>query len=102
MDIDVLNDGDVKVVFPKGRIDSSTAPEFEKVVMPLVNGGAGKVKLNFSHVTFLSSAGLRTLVLAAKVLKARGEKLTIQAVPATTFQVLAVSGLTTFIDAQPA
>lgn len=52
---------DVSLVHVDGNIDSSTYQEFEKRVQELIDGGARYVLIDLSHVSFLSSAGLRAL-----------------------------------------
>jgi anti-sigma B factor antagonist len=102
LEIEIIRDHDMTIARPKGRIDSATAPDFDKAVMPLVNGGETIVGLDFQDVTFLSSTGLRTLVMAAKILKGRGQRLSITSIQAAVFQVLTISGVTSFIDAKQA
>ncbi|HIJ62043.1 MAG TPA: STAS domain-containing protein [Rhodospirillaceae bacterium] len=100
--VDVTTEGGVTVASPRGRIDSNTAPDFEEAFMPLAKDGAIDIRLDFSDVAFLSSAGLRVIVMASKALKTRGQKLSILSVPANVLEVLTISGLTTFIDVQAA
>ena len=52
---------DVSLVHVDGNIDSSTYQEFEKRLQELIDGGARYVLIDLSHVSFLSSAGLRAL-----------------------------------------
>ena len=80
LEIEIIREHDVTIARPKGRIDSATAPEFDRTVMPLVSGGETILRLDFRDVMFLSSTGLRTLVMAAKVLKGRGQKLSITSI----------------------
>ena len=52
-----------------GRIDHTTAKAFENEFLPLLNGCSGedrKVLLDLNGVPYMSSAGLRVLILAAK------------------------------------
>jgi anti-anti-sigma factor len=60
---------DVLLVQSTGRIDHTTARAFEEALLPLLGGTAGegqKVVLDLSGVTYMSSAGLRVLTLAAR------------------------------------
>lgn len=52
---------DVTLVHVHGNIDSSTYEAFEKRVQGLIDEGARYVLIDLSHVSFLSSAGLRAL-----------------------------------------
>ena len=52
-----------------GRVDHTTAEAFEHVLLPLLDGCSGEGKkalLDLSGVAYMSSAGLRVLILAAK------------------------------------
>lgn len=54
------------VIFPKGRIDSTTAQEVEKEIFDIANENKGfkKLILDFSEVEYISSAGLRSILRA--------------------------------------
>ena len=49
----------------------------------------------------MSSAGLRVLLLAAKALQKRGERLQLVHVPPHIHNVLNLTGFTSFIDIEP-
>jgi anti-anti-sigma factor len=60
---------DVILVRVAGRIDHTTAKAFENTLLPLLDGYSGEAKrvlLDLSGVAYMSSAGLRVLILAAK------------------------------------
>ena len=60
---------DVIVMRVEGRIDHLTAKDFENGLLPLLNECTGETKkavLDLSGVTYMSSAGLRVLMLAAR------------------------------------
>ena len=63
MDISIRELGSIKVVEIVGAIDSMTAPEAQEQINPLASPGC-KVILDLSRVPFMSSAGLRMLLLA--------------------------------------
>lgn len=61
--------GKVLVLTPVGRIDHATAEAFQEAFLPYVNNCAGDhsmIVLDLSGVEYMSSAGLRVLMLAAK------------------------------------
>ncbi|MDV7340356.1 STAS domain-containing protein [Terasakiella sp. A23] len=58
------------VLTPNGRIDSQSAPEFQSSVIGLIEGGQSRVVLDFSKIEYISSAGLRVVLMAAKRCKA--------------------------------
>ncbi|RAU22276.1 anti-sigma factor antagonist [Paramagnetospirillum kuznetsovii] len=59
--------GDATVLVPLARVDSSTAKIFEAKVLAVVNGGAAKIVVDFSELNYISSAGLRVVLVGAKM-----------------------------------
>ena len=47
-----------------GRVDSSTAPELEKVLLGLIQSGQKNIVVNMQDTDFISSAGLKALLSA--------------------------------------
>ncbi len=62
MDINVTKQNEVTVVQVVGEIDGSTAPVAQEQILPAVQAG-GKVLLDMSRLEFMSSAGLRMMLL---------------------------------------
>ena len=52
-----------------GRLDSNTSPEFEKKIFEVIDDGTKSVVVDFASLDYISSAGLRVLLKAAKELK---------------------------------
>ena len=61
------NDGNLNVVLD-GRLDTTTAPDFENFLANNYNGEAMLV-LDFEKLSYISSAGLRVLLAAQKKTK---------------------------------
>ena len=55
----------------EGRLDTVTSPELEKELKASLNG-ADSLILDFSKLDYISSAGLRVLLSAHKVMSAKG------------------------------
>jgi anti-sigma B factor antagonist len=53
-----------EVVSVSGRVDSSTAPDLEKVLLGLIQAGQRNVVVNLRDTEFISSAGLKALLTA--------------------------------------
>ena len=62
MDINITKQDQVTVVQIVGEIDGSTAPVAQEKILPAVQSG-GKVLLDMSRLEFMSSAGLRMMLL---------------------------------------
>lgn len=81
-----------------GSVDSTTAPALQTAVLQATEAPSGSVELNLAEVSFLSSAGLRALLMASKALQKRGERLTVSNVPPHIYNILSLTGFTSFID----
>ncbi len=56
----------VLVLNPLGRIDGTNAKEFEDALLGRIEAGDAQILMNFEGVNYISSAGLRVLLMAAK------------------------------------
>ena len=65
MEIEVKNDGALTTFIIKGRIDTMTAPDLENAISTDIQD----LTMDFSDVNYISSAGLRVLLLAQKKIK---------------------------------
>jgi anti-anti-sigma factor len=57
------------VIAPVGRLDSVSSGELERRVVERIDGGARRLVVDLAGVEYISSAGLRVLLMAAKKLK---------------------------------
>jgi anti-anti-sigma factor len=81
----------VRIVAPVGRIDINTAPEAEAALLPKFEGARGVV-VDFAELTYISSAGLRVLLKAAKLSKGSGVPLALANMAPPVLEVFEVSG----------
>lgn len=93
-----VSDG-LLVVRPKNRIDSGTAASFEQRCIDLLGHGPNKVVIDFAEVDYVSSAGLRALLVTAKKAKSLGGALTLCGLRGTVKEVMAVSGFDVILGA---
>lgn len=77
MHIDQETDGSAVVLSPHGRLDATAAPVFEEAANKAVKEGATGLVFDFANLSYISSAGLRVILIAAKALKPIGGKLAI-------------------------
>ena len=63
---------DALILVPEGRLDSNTSKEFEQQLMGKIDAGNLRIVLDFSRLDYISSAGLRVLMMVAKRLKNEG------------------------------
>lgn len=79
MQIDVSEDSGVVFIEPVGSIDGKTAPEFHDTVLALLQPNARTV-LNMTKVDFMSSAGLRSMLLIYQQAKAKDSRVVLTGV----------------------
>ena len=77
----------------EGRIDTTTAPQLEAELKTSISG-VKELYLDFAGVEYISSAGLRVLLSAQKVMNRQG-KMVITNVNETVMDVFDVTG---FVD----
>ena len=61
--------GATLVIAPAGRVDSVSSGELERHVVARLDAGERQLVIDLAGVAYISSAGLRVLLLAAKRLK---------------------------------
>jgi len=72
MEVIKTNDTRAVVAAVKGRVDTVTAPEFEKKISEIMDGENMPLVLDCSGLEYISSAGLRSILVISKALKPRG------------------------------
>ena len=87
-------------VRPVGAVDSHTAGKLEQPLLEAIAEVKGTVELDCADVPYMSSAGLRVLVLAAKQLREHDAKLRLINVSPSIQTVLKVANFTAFVDLQ--
>ncbi len=101
LDVTEAQEGGVLVVSPAGRLDSVTAGGFEAQLLKHIGEGTNKMVLDFAKLDYISSAGLRVVLLAGKKLKAAGGKLALCELNQQIREVFAISGFITIFAVHP-
>ncbi|WP_026396081.1 STAS domain-containing protein [Acetobacterium malicum] len=92
MKIDVKQDGEIFVVELEGRMDTNTSPEFQKEMEAYYSKEGFNMILDFDRLDFVSSAGLRVLLLIQKKSKALNGSLVIKNVKPEIQEVFDMTG----------
>lgn len=90
MTIEKTNNGSELTVALTGRLDTTTAPQLEAELKQSFTG-IEKLVLDFAALEYLSSAGLRVLLAAQKIMNKQGE-MTIRNVNETIAEIFEVTG----------
>lgn len=97
MQFSTRTSNDIHIVAITGSLDSTTSPEAQKS-LDAVLAGAKKVLLDFSHLDYISSAGLRILLGAAKQLRAKGGTLGMFGLNQSVREVFDISGFSSILS----
>ena len=81
----------------KGRLDADSSSEAEKVVKKALEGPTKRVLFNLGDLEYLSSAGLRVLLSAAKEMRRREGKIVLCSLNAFVKEIFEVSGFQSLI-----
>jgi anti-sigma B factor antagonist len=104
MECKVRQIANVVLIEVMGRIDHTTAKAFEDALSPHVSGCAAEDKillLDFSGVTFVSSAGLRVLMIAAKQCRKQNGKMVLAALRPMIQEVFQISRFDSLFELFP-
>lgn len=86
------NKGDYLVVHASGRMDATTAGEFEAQCDAWVAADEKQVVVEMGGIEYISSAGLRSILTSAKKLKAIGGEMRFAGLSGMVADVFKVSG----------
>ncbi len=94
MEISQEKSNDVAVITLKGRLNVTTTAELEKVFDKLFEDGETKVLVECRELEYISSAGLRALLSAAKQFKKVSGEIALSGLSQNVKQVFEISGFT--------
>jgi anti-anti-sigma factor len=78
------------------RIDTATSADVERHIATVLDQQAAALVLDFTQVVFVSSFGLRVLLMVAKRCRKQNTRLALHSVPKQIVELLSLSGLTQF------
>jgi anti-anti-sigma factor len=93
MELEITEHKRVSVVSITGRVDGSTAGDFEDALNNLTQTGKNNIVLDMASVDFVSSAGLRVLVNTRKAVKAAGGDIVLAKPSEQVVETLDIAGL---------
>ena len=84
-----------------GRIDGSNAVEFEAAIRTAIKESDRAVIMDFEKLSYISSAGLRVILLMAKLLQNRDTKLVLCSLSDPVREVFEISGFDKILPIHP-
>ena len=94
MQIDVKKSHDLLIVSVEGRMDTVTAPEFQQRMEELLDQERKGILMDFGRLEYVSSAGLRSILVTAKKAKSLGGQVSCCSLQDMVKKVFDVSGFT--------
>ncbi len=91
MHIKLINRGKEGEVMLEGRLDTNTSPEAEKVLLGLAER-FDKLTLNFSDLTYISSAGLRVMKRLYSAMAPKNGEIVLKNVNKMVMEVFEMTG----------
>jgi anti-sigma B factor antagonist len=93
--------GNVLVIGLQGRLDATNSAIAEKQLIALVKGGETRLVFDFSELTYISSLGLRVLIVAAKLVKEADGKFALGALRDPIFEIFKIAGFHSIFPIYP-
>ena len=102
MDVTSRTFGNVVVVAPAGRADLTGSAALESALAPLwARADVSGLVLDFAGVPYISSVGLRVLMIAAKEMRARRERIAVAGLQPVAAEIFAISRFDKVLEVFP-
>lgn len=102
MDVGQTRYADVTVLSPRGKLDHGNSPGFQRQLLSaLAEGQATKVVIDASQVEYVSSAGLRALMIGFKQSRGAGGRLAISGLTPLVAEIFQISRFDTVLEVHP-
>lgn len=85
----------------RGRLDATSSPALDEKIDELLRKKFYRLLIDFSHVNYLSSAGLRFLLSATKRYKSQGGQLIIYSVADEVMEIIKMAGFEKILNLSP-
>jgi stage II sporulation protein AA (anti-sigma F factor antagonist) len=101
MEIAQVTAGEALVIAPAGRIDSTTSEAVDRALGAALDGGARRLVVDFAGVTYISSVGLRVLLVVAKRIRTERGTLVLCGLGDAVRQVFDLAGFLPLFAVEP-
>ena len=93
--------GSYLVIAIAGRLDTVSAPQFDEKLAHVLAEPCTRILLNVSQISYISSAGLRSILQLVKRADENGGRVGLFCVPPHIMDVLEISGFHSRLDFYP-
>jgi anti-sigma B factor antagonist len=97
MDVQLHEEDAVTIVSVRGDVDASTAPALREAVLKAA-ASDGRLLLDLSEVSFMSSAGLRVLLVLHRTIDGNRGRVVLVGLAATVRETMAATGFLKFFS----
>ncbi len=98
MELKEFKKGNFLVINLIGRVDTSNYTELEKKIIEFIDGGEKEIVVNFSDLVYMSSSGLRVLLMALKKITAIGGKFHLCSLKENIMEIFEIAGFTSIFS----
>ena len=98
MNVQVQHHDGVLVARVEGRVDSSNSQDFERQLQGAIGEEVGAVVMDLEKLAYISSAGLRVVLLVAKTLGQRNVSISLCSLSDPVQSVFEISGFNRIIQ----
>ena len=101
MDLNPVSQGGAVILTPKGRIDHASADAFQASLQPHLDrccAGEAPIVLDMHELEYISSVGLRVLMMAARQVKAQNGRIAVAGVTPLVKEVFEISRFNLVFD----
>jgi len=101
MNITVSDQDNIKIINLEGDLDTGTSPHAQETLSGILSEGATRLVLDMEKINYISSAGLRVLLVIAKQCGAAGGELRICGLNEMAREVFDISGFSSILNVFP-
>ncbi len=100
MDVASRRYNDVVVAAPAGRVDHASADALQQALAPTTADGAALV-LDFANVEYISSVGLRVMMMASKQMRSRDARIAVVALQPVVREIFEIARFQHVVEVFP-
>ena len=97
MELTHEKNGEILMITIKGRLDAATADEADNTIKKVMEEGFRRVLFNLNDLEYLSSGGLRVILVVAKDIKRKEGELVLCSLHQFVKEIFEVSGFDSLI-----
>ncbi|HVS15084.1 MAG TPA: STAS domain-containing protein, partial [Thermoanaerobaculia bacterium] len=101
MEVQEITAAEVLVLLPVGRLDTTTSSDFETRALAVLSRGVSRFVIDCGRLDYVSSAGLRVLLMLAKRLSGGKGALVLCSMSKPVLEVFEIAGFSRIFAIEP-